>query len=420
MKETLENAIYKNMAKLLIGDGIARILGFVITPVLTRIYLPAEMGSLAVFTSFVAILIPFSTLRYPLLIPVLKDEKMAFSLSYATFLMLLCSTILLIISLFFFKSDIFSLFSVEELSDFWWLIPISFFSMGLYELFYQWAIRKKLMGTMVYWNTFWYSKKNMLTVTHEMIIEHMQIPVVLFDYEGILADFNSSMKGVAGNLEYDNREQNIEWFVRENDLPVKPGEDTFEWKHNDRIYDCRIERLSDEKNRLLGTIIVMQDVSELKKAYAELKNMVIYDQLTGVYSMYSFMEHCKQYDEYNGSVAVVVCDINHLSDINIQYGQKAGNQALINVAGVLKKILMDRAYIARINEGNFVAVMKNVTDAEAGKTFEQIKRTVEKECNNGKFGVTIEYGIAMRKASNRWIMDIVHEAVNDMRDRKGR
>ena len=164
----------------------------------------------------------------------------------------------------------------------------------------------------------------------------------------------------------------------------------------------------------------MQDVSELKKAYAELENMVIYDQLTGVYSMYSFMEHCKQYDEYNGSVAVVVCDINHLSDINIQYGQKAGNQALINVAGVLKKILMDRAYIARINEGNFVAVMKNFTDAEAGKTFEQIKRTVEKECNNGKFGVTIEYGIAMRKASNRWIMDIVHEAVNDMRDRKGR
>ena len=56
----------------------------------------------------------------------------------------------------------------------------------------------------------------------------------------------------------------------------------------------------------------------------------------------------------------------------------------------------------------------------AGKTFEQIKRVVEKECNNGKFGVTIEYGIAMRKASNRWIMDIVHEAVNNMRDRKGR
>ena len=44
----------------------------------------------------------------------------------------------------------------------------------------------------------------------------------------------------------------------------------------------------------------------------------------------------------------------------------------------------------------------------------------EKECNNGRFGVTIEYGIAMRKASNRWIMDIVHEAVNNMRDRKAK
>ena len=55
------------------------------------------------------------------------------------------------------------------------------------------------MGTMVLLE---YSgdKKNMLTVTHEMIIEHIQIPVVLFDYMGILADFNSSMKDVAGNL----------------------------------------------------------------------------------------------------------------------------------------------------------------------------------------------------------------------------
>lgn len=143
MGQSIENTIYKNMAKLLVGDGIARIMGFIVTPLLTRIYSPAEMGNLAVFTSFVAILVPFSTLRYPLLVPVLKDDKTAFSLSYATFLMLLCSTILIIISLSFFKNDIFSLFSVEQLSDFWWLIPVSYFSLGLYELFYQWSLRKK-------------------------------------------------------------------------------------------------------------------------------------------------------------------------------------------------------------------------------------------------------------------------------------
>lgn len=277
-----------------------------------------------------------------------------------------------------------------------------------------------LMGTMVYWNTFWYSKKNMLTVTHDMIIEHMHVPVVLFDYEGVLADFNSAMKAVAGNLEYDNREQDFEWFIRENGLPVKQGENTFEWKHNDRIYDCRIERLSDDRKRLLGIIIVMQDITELKRAYTELENMVVYDQLTGVYSMYSFMEHCKQYDDYTGSVAVVVCDINHLSDINIQYGQKAGNSALINVAGVLKKKLEDTAYIARINEGDFAIIMKNVTAEEADKTFAQIKKAVSAECSSEKYNVTVEYGIAMRNASNTWIMDIVHEAVNNMRDRKGR
>ncbi|MFR4337971.1 MAG: hypothetical protein ACLT33_07955 [Lachnospira pectinoschiza] len=54
------------------------------------------------------------------------------------------------------------------------------------------------------------------------------------------------MKDVAGNLD-DNREQNIEWFVRENDLPVKQGEDTFEWKHNGRIYDCRLRDFQMKK-----------------------------------------------------------------------------------------------------------------------------------------------------------------------------
>ena len=33
----------------------------------------------------------------------------------------------------------------------------------------------------------------MLTITHAMIIDHMHVPVILFDYEGVLADFNTSI-----------------------------------------------------------------------------------------------------------------------------------------------------------------------------------------------------------------------------------
>ena len=276
------------------------------------------------------------------------------------------------------------------------------------------------IGVMVYWNTFWYSKKNMLTITHAMIIDHMHVPVILFDYEGVLADFNTSMKVLFDDLEYDDREQTIDWFIKDKCVPVTAGNDTFEWKLDDKVYDCRIEQLSDDRKKLLGTIIVMQDVTELKRAYTELENMVIYDQLTGVYSMYSFMEHCKTYDGFNGSMAVAVCDIDRLSEINLKYGQKAGNSVLVNVAGVLKKMLKDSAYIARLNEADFVVVLKNSSFEEADRMLAKTEKAVSMECSKDNMKVSMKYGIAMRGRTNRWMMDIVHEAADKMKEKKGR
>ena len=276
------------------------------------------------------------------------------------------------------------------------------------------------IGVMVYWNTFWYSKKNMLTITHAMIIDHMHVPVILFDYEGVLADFNTSMKELFGNLEYDDREQTIDWFFKSKCVPVMAGQNTFQWKLDNKAYDCRIEKLLDDKKRLLGTIIVMQDVTELKRAYTELENMVIYDQLTGVYSMYSFMEHCKSYDGYKGNIAVAVCDIDGLSEINFKYGQKAGNSVLVNVAEVLKKKLKDSAYIARLNEGDFVAVIKNISLKKADIIFAEIEKAVSTECSDDKMKVSMKYGIAMRNSTNGWMMDVVHEAVGRMKGKKDR
>lgn len=276
------------------------------------------------------------------------------------------------------------------------------------------------IGVMVYWNTFWYSKKNMLTITHAMIIDHMHVPVILFDYEGVLADFNTSMRELFGDLEYDDREQTIDWFFKSKCVPVMAGQNTFQWKLDNKAYDCRIEKLLDDKKRLLGTIIVMQDVTELKRAYTELENMVIYDQLTGVYSMYSFMEHCKSYDGYKGNIAVAVCDIDGLSEINFKYGQKAGNSVLVNVAGVLKKMLKDSAYIARLNEGDFVAVIKNISLKKADIIFAEIEKAVSTECSDDKMKVSMKYGIAMRNSTNGWMMDVVHEAVGRMKGKKDR
>lgn len=276
------------------------------------------------------------------------------------------------------------------------------------------------LGVLIYWNTFWYSKKTMLNVTHEMIIDHMQVPVILFDYEGVVADFNVPMHNIFDDLMYDNREQTYSWFIENKHVPVEEGADTFEWNLKEHSYDCRIVNLSDNKGRLLGKIIVMQDVSELKKAYRELQDMVVFDSLTGVFSKLSYLDNCKNYDDFKGPVSVAVCNVNSLNDINIRYGQKAGDSVMINVADVLKSELKNNAYIARLNGSDFAIVLKNYTKERAETLLSGVKDKINRQCSTKDYKVTVEYGISVRDNNNKWMMDVTNKAAAIMKEKKAK
>lgn len=138
-----ESAIFRNMAKLFTGDGIARIIGIITAPIITRIYLPEHMGVLSVFIAIVTILAPLATLRYSLAIPLPKNDRKAFNLTVLSFFILFISSILFFLIFYLFGNSILALFSMEQISPYWYLLPIAFLGTGLYELLTGWAIRLK-------------------------------------------------------------------------------------------------------------------------------------------------------------------------------------------------------------------------------------------------------------------------------------
>lgn len=138
-----EGAIFRNMAKLVTGDGIARVIGLATTPIITRIYLPEHMGVLSVFTAIVSIIAPLATFRYSTAIPLPKNDGLALNLVFLSFSILLVSTSLTFLVFALLNQQILSLFSMEQLIPYWWLIPIAFAGTGSYELLSQWTVRKK-------------------------------------------------------------------------------------------------------------------------------------------------------------------------------------------------------------------------------------------------------------------------------------
>lgn len=140
-KLDLDYTIFRNILKLISGEGIGRLIGFMAAPVITRLYTPSDFGMLAVFTSLCALCCPLCTLRYPLAIPLHPSEKIGINLLAACLLILLTNTLIIGIAFIPFHSQILAFFSSEIIDGFWYFVPLTLLFYGIAEILSYYSIR---------------------------------------------------------------------------------------------------------------------------------------------------------------------------------------------------------------------------------------------------------------------------------------
>src|SRR5690625_6445541 len=111
--------------------------------VISRLYSPQDFGVLSFFASLIAIIVPFATLRYSVTIPLPKNDGLAFNLVVLSAGLVLGISILL--GLFFITAGdaIFGFLNMAEIADYWWLLILGVGGEAFYELFSNWATRKR-------------------------------------------------------------------------------------------------------------------------------------------------------------------------------------------------------------------------------------------------------------------------------------
>ncbi|MGM9806426.1 MAG: lipopolysaccharide biosynthesis protein [Candidatus Aphodosoma sp.] len=143
----MDNTLFKNILKLISGEGIGRAVGFMAAPVITRLYTPSDFGILAVFASLCVLCYPFCTLRYTLAIPLHSNEKIGINSLAACLFILIINTLLISITFVFFHSQILSLFSSESIDAFWYFVPLAFFLYGISEVLSYYSTRYRDFST---------------------------------------------------------------------------------------------------------------------------------------------------------------------------------------------------------------------------------------------------------------------------------
>jgi len=144
LKKLRNSDLARSLMVLTTGTVFAQVIGYLITPVLTRLYTTEEMGDLGMYVRIIGFLTTVATLRYELSIPLPKSDRHSFILYRVA---LRISLLMLIGSLIL--GILFSLMSSSVVDTLVWVL-ISVFS-AFFVVFTNigtnWAIRKKQFRT---------------------------------------------------------------------------------------------------------------------------------------------------------------------------------------------------------------------------------------------------------------------------------
>ncbi|MCD9026537.1 sensor domain-containing diguanylate cyclase [Cohnella silvisoli] len=125
--------------------------------------------------------------------------------------------------------------------------------------------------------------------------------------------------------------------------------------------------------------------------HAEVRRMVITDNLTGLYARHYLNERIgrKQLRDTSGSLIVV--DIDHFKKINDTYGHQVGDDILIQVSGIIRTSIRDSDIAARWGGEELAIYMPLLGLEQTERVAERIRHRVETETNPQ---VTVSCGIS--------------------------
>ncbi|MGH8993166.1 MAG: GGDEF domain-containing protein [Acidimicrobiia bacterium] len=124
----------------------------------------------------------------------------------------------------------------------------------------------------------------------------------------------------------------------------------------------------------------VQDVTEPKQVEEELSRLALKDDLTGLANRRAFVtvgQQLLRLAERAGETALLIyIDLDNMKEVNDTYGHAAGDQALIEAAGLLRSTFREADLVARLGGDEF-AVFLPRHDAGAKAGLDRLRQAVD-------------------------------------------
>ena len=119
----------------------------------------------------------------------------------------------------------------------------------------------------------------------------------------------------------------------------------------------------DSKGAIVGMFGTVQDITERKRAEAQLKSLAYFDPLTGLANRTLFSRELndvmKTVIRSGGSAALLLLDLDHFKEVNDTLGHAAGDELLSQVARTLRENINHKGFVARLGGDEFAIIIRN-------------------------------------------------------------
>jgi len=287
--------------------------------------------------------------------------------------------------------------------------------LGFSSLFIWWAIVSSRLLTIV-------------PIAKETIFNSIKDGVIVFDIRNRMVEYNHGCQSMFNKLDRSLLGQPLDkvWpdlfggSAPVPDLSVESQElEVVSNEPNERIYQVRISPLKRSANSPRdGSVMIITDITELKRMQLRLEHHAYYDELTDVFNRRAFFDRCE--DTFASAVqqnipfTVILFDIDEFKKVNDTHGHAAGDRVLIHVSQLCKANLADNMLFARYGGEEFVLALFGKT-AEEGETFaEHLRQQIEAQpvmVDGQWINVTSSFGIAeLTDNPEESLMQLLHSA----------
>jgi len=203
-----------------------------------------------------------------------------------------------------------------------------------------------------------------------------------------------------------------------NTLMLKDSELAIDSNGNLKQYDIRISKMYRTRGKYIGKVIVLRDITKIKKIKENIKYLSLHDSLTGLYNRAYLEEELKRLDTKRQlPISFIMGDVNGLKLVNDAFGHSEGDLLICMGANILRECCREEDIIARYGGDEFCIILPKTTNKDAAEVVNRIRKEF-KNTNKLKIPLSISFGVSTKENPDQNIKVIIKEAEDNMYRRK--